>query len=331
MWNDIYIGHYYGLFVVFGAVLFDTLWGDPLRGWHPVAIMGKLATLCERIFYREKAQPLEQMVRGGIYALVLWICAYCCGYYLVLFFKHYVPYEMGRILGEAVVLSFMIAPRSLFFAGQNIGRAIYQDDLQLARCSVGQVVGRDSERMQYSDIIRAAVETIAENTTDGVIAPLFWYFVGGLPAAVLYRMINTLDSMVGYRNVRYEYFGKMSARLDDIANLLPSRLAGILFVFSAAFCQLDYKNAWATMWRDASKHPSPNGGYTEAAVAGALDIRLGGYNYYRGEKHFRAYMGYNYRQINVRDIKLTGQMMYFVLLFFLLFMTLWKIFLYMKF
>ena len=158
---------------------------------------------------------------------------------------------------------------------------------------------------------------MAENTVDGIISPLFYFAVGGLPLAVAYRAINTMDSMLGYKNEKYFYFGRAAARLDDAANFIPARLTAMLFIGAAFILKLDYKNAFDMMKRDAKKHPSPNGGWAEATVAGALKIRLGGVNYYFGQPHFRAYMGEPIENLEAVHILGAIRMMYTATILFL--------------
>ena len=191
-------------------------------------------------------------------------------------------------------------------------------ELSEARRKVGWIVGRDTEKLSAPEASRAAIETVAENTVDGIISPLFFYLVGGLPLAVLYRAANTMDSMLGYKNAKYLYFGRVAARLDDVLNYIPARVTGALFVLAAFLLHFDGRRAWRILRRDAAKHPSPNGGHAEAPVAGALGIRLGGKNYYFGEPHFRAYMGEATRDIEADDIQKTVRLMYTVTVLFLL-------------
>ena len=159
---------------------------------------------------------------------------------------------------------------------------------------------------------------MAENTVDGIIAPFFFFLLGGLPLAYMYRAVNTLDSMVGYKNDKYLYFGRVSARLDDVANYIPARITGLLFVLAALILKLDWHNSWRMLRRDASKHPSPNGGWAEASVAGALRIRLGGYNSYFGRESFRAYMGEPYEELGAKHILGCTRLMYTATVLFLL-------------
>ena len=162
------------------------------------------------------------------------------------------------------------------------------------------------------------METIAENTVDGIIAPLFFFVLGGVPLAVLYRAANTMDSMIGYKNDKYLYFGRAAAKLDDVLNYIPARITGVLFIFAACLLGFDYKNAYDMMLRDADKHPSPNGGYAEATVAGALHIRLGGINSYFGKKSLRAYMGEAIELTAPKHIMECIRMMYTVTVMFII-------------
>lgn len=222
------------------------------------------------------------------------------------------------MLFNALLLSFTISPRSLAEAGREIHGYLIQGDMENARYKVGWIVGRDTENLSEGEVTRATVETVAENTVDGIISPLFFFLIGGVPLAFLYRAANTMDSMVGYKNDRYLYFGRVAARLDDVLNYIPARITGCIFVLSAVLLRLDYGNAWRMLRRDASKHPSPNGGWAEAAVAGALQIRLGGYNSYFGRQSFRAYMGEPLKALKAEHIMSCIRMMYTATVLFLL-------------
>lgn len=211
----------------------------------------------------------------------------------------------------------MISPRSLADAANEIYFLLEREDIIRAREKVGWIVGRDTQNLNEAEVARATVETVAENTVDGIISPLFFFAIGGLPLAVAYRAINTMDSMLGYKNEKYFYFGRVAARLDDVANFIPARLTAILFIGAAIVLNLDFKNAFKMMKRDAQKHPSPNGGWAEATVAGALNIRLGGTNYYFGEPHFRAYMGEPNESLEAAHITGAVRMMYTATILFL--------------
>lgn len=295
------------------AFVIDTLIGDPQSKWHPVVVIGSLIAGLERILYRAAANPTVQIMRGGLLTVIVLAAAYTAGVLWVRM-SHWLTGATGwPWLNYAVIgfgLSFTIAPAGLAKAGRDIYNLLCLDKLAEARQRVGMIVGRDTQNLTPPEIVRATVETIAENTVDGVISPLFFFALGGLPLAVLYRAANTMDSMLGYKNERYLYFGRVSARVDDILNYIPARLTAILFVMSAGLLHFDFRHALKIMRRDADKHPSPNGGYAEATLAGALHIRLGGENYYFGEKHFRAYMGDAENALSVTHIAAAVNMMY---------------------
>ena len=219
---------------------------------------------------------------------------------------------------EALLLSFTISPRNLAEAGREIQRYLAAGDIEEARFKVGWIVGRDTDKLTVPEITRATVETIAENIVDGVISPLFFFFLGGVPLAVAYRAANTMDSMIGYKNEKYLFFGRAAARTDDAWNYIPARITGLLLVLAAWLLKYDWREAWRMMRRDAAKHPSPNGGFTEATVAGALGIRLGGLNYYFGRPSFRTYMGEPRQELSPRHISGAIRLMYAATILFLL-------------
>ena len=300
------------------AFLIDALLGDPRSKFHPVVMMGNLISLLEKILRRELDSPLLQIFKGGLLVAVIVVVAYVVGFAVELL-SHAMPALAAQVFIQALVLSFMISPRTLADAAREIYWLLESENLPRAREKVGWIVGRDTANLNEAEVSRATVETVAENTVDGVISPLFYFAVGGLPLAVAYRAINTMDSMLGYKNEKYFYFGRVAARLDDIANFIPARLTGLLFVCAAIVLHLDWRNAFNMMRRDASKHPSPNGGWAEATVAGALNIRLGGTNYYFGEPHFRAYMGEPNEILEAAHILGAIRLMYTATILFLTF------------
>ena len=272
------------------AFLIDALLGDPRSKFHPVVLIGNSISTLEKILRRDFDSPNQKIFKGGLLVGVVVSASFFVGLSIEIFTEN-IPSLAAQIFIQALVLSFMISPRSLSDAAREIYFLLERENLPRAREKVGWIVGRDTKNLNEAEIARATVETVAENTVDGIISPLFFFAVGGLPRAVAYRAINTMDSMLGYKNEKYFYFGRAAARLDDVANFIPARLTAILFICAAVILRFDYKNAFDMMKRDAAKHPSPNGGWAEATVAGALNIRLGGVNYYFGEPHFRAYMG----------------------------------------
>lgn len=299
------------------AFFIDTVVGDPGGKWHPVALIGRLIAFLERIFYRKEQSRNFQFLSGAIVVLL----TICLCYDLTAALMHavsFLPLSYADTIVGAIVLSFTICPKSLAKAGRDIYTLLAAGDLVKAREAVGRIVGRDTRNLDDGEMARATVETVAENTNDGIIAPLFYFVIGGVPLAVMYRAVNTLDSMLGYHNARYEYFGKAAARLDDVFGYIPARITGMLFVLSALLLGLDAHRALDTMRRDAAKHPSPNGGCCEAPMAGALHIRLGGYNTYFGKKEFRAYMGEVLELVAPKHILASIRMMYTAVILFLL-------------
>ena len=298
------------------AFLVDCLIGDPRSSLHPVVLIGKLISFFEGLLYHEQDSDRKKLFNG----FVLMVC--------VLSVSYGVAEGMVRLAAlsgnvyvsiavQAVFLSFMISPRNLAEAGREIRDYLLDGNLEMARFKVGWIVGRDTDKLTEGEATRATVETISENTVDGVISPLFYFFIGGLPLAVAYRAANTMDSMVGYKNDKYLFFGRAAARADDVWNYIPARLTGFMFVAAAFLLGLDWRGAWRILRRDAAKHPSPNGGWTESTVAGALGIRLGGLNYYFGKPSFRTYMGEPLHEMEAKHISQAILMMYTVTLMFL--------------
>ena len=299
------------------AFLTDALLGDPRSRFHPVVLMGNLISFLEKFLRRDSDGPLTKIIKGGVLVNIVITVCLVIGLLIEIWVKN-IPNLAAQIFIQALVLSFMISPRTLGDSAREIYYLLIGDHLDLARQRVGWIVGRDTENLNEAEVTRATVETVAENTVDGIISPLFYFAIGGLPLAVVYRAINTMDSMLGYKNEKYFYFGSSAARFDDLVNFIPARLTGLLFICAAFILKLDYKNAFAMMKRDASKHPSPNGGWAEATVAGALNIRLGGTNYYFGQPHFRAYMGEPNESLEAVHILGAIRMMYTATILFLI-------------
>ena len=310
-----------------GAFFLDTVLGDPQTRWHPVAVLGRFISLLERLLYPTGGSNRRKFVMGSLLTLFILCIAYAFAEGLLLAVRQ-LPVAWGGDAVSVLLLYFCISPRMLAKAGQDIYMLLVKGDLPAAREHVGYIVGRDTAQLDEADAARAAIETVAENTVDGVIAPFFFFALGGAPLAVLYRAANTMDSMLGYRNERYLYFGRMAARVDDVLNYIPARISGVLFVMAAFLLGYDGRNALNILVRDAAGHPSPNGGHAEAPVAGALHIRLGGINYYFGERHFRAYMGDAHMDISAKHILGAIRLMYTVAVLFLLFYYLFSLYRY---
>lgn len=299
------------------AFLIDTIIGDPRTKYHPVVLMGKLIALLEHCFYRADDSDNKKFVMGIMLVIITLLISYEVAAAIMLL-SYQLPFSWGSAAVGGLLLSFTISPNSLAKAGKGIYALLIMGELTEAREKVGWIVGRDTKDLDDAEIARATIETIAENTVDGIIAPLFFFVLGGVPLAVLYRAANTMDSMIGYKNEKYLYFGRGAAKLDDVLNYIPARITAMLFLFSALILGFDYQNAYRIMQRDAAKHPSPNGGYAEATMAGALHIRLGGMNSYFGRKSFRAYMGDAMVLIVPQHIMAAIRMMYTATVLFII-------------
>lgn len=281
--------HHLVYFIPLGALVVDTIFGDPRSKYHPVVLIGNCISFYESILYKKNTTPKHQIILGisTVLLVLMSVMIVVTGLLFIGGTIHPVGYSIVSLL----CLYISISPRCLAEAGIEIANLLRKKDILEARRKVGWIVGRKTSDLDESEITRATIETVAENTVDGIISPLFWFVLLGPWGAIGYRAINTMDSMLGYKNDRYLYFGRFAARLDDVVNYIPARLTMVLFVIAAFLCGKDWKHALCIAARDAAKHPSPNGGYAEAPVAGALHIRLGGHNVYHDKVTFRAYMG----------------------------------------
>jgi adenosylcobinamide-phosphate synthase len=277
-WIEVTIGAWeYERQVIIAAVILDLLIGDPRWFRHPVVYMGRLIGFLEKVLCR----LIRSKRLGGMLLLIMTV-GITCGVAMA-FLQG--AYAVSPYLGfcVAVLLSWScLAARSLHRESRLVADALVRGDLAASRKYLSYIVGRDTAALDEAEIWRATVETVAENTSDGVIAPLFYLCLGGPVLAIAYKAVNTLDSMVGYRNERYLRFGWASARCDDLANFLPARLTGLLMVAAAHLAGLSGRSAWRIMSRDGRNHSSPNSGIPEAAAAGALGVRLGGTSVYSG-------------------------------------------------
>ncbi len=283
------------------AYALDWLIGDPEWAPHPVRWMGRLIHGGEHSLRTFIRTPFAEFI-GGLSLSLLVVGAFGLGSWLLLRWLD----GWNQTLAFVVALYFAtttLATRSLLDEARAVRRLLVKGDLLVARRQVARIVGRDTQELDEPEVTRAVIETLAESASDGVIAPLFYLAIGGAPAALAYKAVNTLDSMIGHRDKRYEFFGKFAARLDDAANFIPARLTALLFVLTAWALRLDWRGAWRVLWRDSAKHKSPNAGRPEAAMAGALGVRLGGKNYYDGEPHFGPHLGDAKRPLDDRALR----------------------------
>lgn len=297
------------LLISLAAIVIDLILGDPRWIPHPVVMMGHLIQFLEKRLYMNSTNSGSMQFRGVLLTLTTIIFVFILTL-MITFGGRWIHPWLGY--GISVwLISTTIAIKGLKDAALLVYVPLIQGDLQMARKFVGYIVGRDTDQLNEAEITRAAVETVAENTVDAVISPLLYALLGGAPLAMLYRASNTLDSMVGYKNQQYINFGWASARWDDILNWLPARFTGILLVAVGFILPgLEGRRAWNAIRIFASRHPSPNGGIPESAVAGALGVQLGGRNVYEGHVSERACMGWSFRHLNSNDILQSVYMLY---------------------
>lgn len=293
------------LILLFGAVVLDLLIGDPSWIPHPVVLIGKLISKAETLL--RKAFPQKLRFAGKILAVTIPLFTLAVTFLLL-----WVCYQINPLFGLAVEIflgSLTLAAKSLKKESMKVYEQLEKGDLPKARYAVSMIVGRDTQNLDETGVTKAAVETVAENTSDGIIAPMFYLAIGGTPLAMCYKAINTLDSMVGYKNEKYIDFGRASAKLDDAANFIPARIAGVLMVISAYLTGMDGKNAWKIFRRDGRNHASPNSAQTEAACAGALQVQLAGNAYYFGKLYEKPTIGDPIRPVEVQDISRANHLM----------------------
>lgn len=285
---------------LFAAVALDLAVGDPRWLPHPVKGMGWVVSGTERAVRRIVRSPLAQRVAGVGLAVGLPAGSYLAGWGLIALGDRLHPIA-GQVLA-IMLAATTLAIKDLVAHVRAVYAALEEKDLEGARRAVGQIVGRETATLPEREIARATVETVAESASDGIVAPLCYLVVGGPPLALAYKAVSTLDSMIGHRSEAYRYLGWASARLDDVMNWIPARLTGLLLVGAAYARGYDGRGAWRILRRDAAKHPSPNSGRPEAAMAGALRIQLGGTNVYGGAVSERPRLGDPDRQVSAAEI-----------------------------
>ncbi len=294
---------------VLGGFLLDALFGDPTWLPHPVVLMGRCISALEKHLRTALPKtPRGELAGGAAVAAVLPL-----GTLAVTGLACWAAARLHPALGLALQMLWCgqaLAAKGLAQESCNVYKELAKGDLPAARRAVARIVGRDTQNLTAAGVTRAAVETVAENTSDGVIAPLLYMLLGGAPLALTYKAINTMDSMLGYKNEKYLYFGRCAAKLDDAANWLPSRLAALLWVAAAALTGSSARGAWRIWRRDRRRHASPNSAQTESACAGALGVQLAGPAYYFGEYYDKPTIGDPLREIEPRDILRANRMMY---------------------
>lgn len=278
------------------AVVLDLIIGDPPFKLHPVRIMGRYIRFVEELVY---PMGFSDLFKGFLLLGATLIPAFFIPYIILMILS---PYPIPYHIFNTVIMYFCLSLRDLRDESIRVYKALKDDNLNDARYLVSMIVGRDTGGMDRKEIVRAAVETVAENIVDGFISPLFYMFLLGAPGGLAFKAVSTLDSMVGYKNERYNYFGRPSAIADDILNFIPARLSLLIIPIASLFVGMDCKAALRIGIRDRLKNPSPNSGHGEACFAGAMGIQLGGVNYYSGVPSFKPIIGDKRRELNDSDI-----------------------------
>ena len=299
------------------AYFLDLLVGDPRSLPHPVIFIGRFIAVLEKKLHNLGHNAKTQLAWGAV-VVVLVLTGTVLTVLLIMNTAAAIHPFVATVVTVAL-LSTTLAVRSLSDAANDVVQPLLTDDLPAARVAVSMIVGRDTDVMDEHEVARATVETVAENTVDGVTAPLFYALIGGLPLALAYKAINTMDSMLGYKNERYLYFGRAAAKLDDLVNWIPARLTVAVMLAASFVLRLKTGDGWSAVKTDGQKHPSPNSGLAEAFTAGALGITLGGENRYGGQVSKRPKLWATGRQATVQDISHTVRLMRMTSLLFLVF------------
>lgn len=289
--------------------ILDLIFGDPYWMPHPVCLIGTLINRGEAIIRNALPKNQKAELAGGVLLVIL-----------VVFLSTILPFGILWAAGKIHILlriaieSFMcyqiLSVKSLKTESMKVYTELKRQDLAGARKMVARIVGRDTQNLTMEQVTKAAVETVAENTSDGTVAPMFFMALGGAPLGFFYKAVNTMDSMIGYKNDRHLYFGRFAAKLDDVLNFFPARISAILMILAAFFLRMDYRNAWMIFRRDRYNHASPNSAQTESVCAGALDIQLAGDAYYFGKLYLKKTIGDPLRPILAEDISAANQLLY---------------------
>lgn len=287
----------------------DCILGDPQNPLHPIRFLGYINNLGISLYDKLNIKKAKiQFIYGMLMNIFILFFVFFIFFYLV-----YIFYKINFYLGicfEIIMSYFIIAPKCLYTESMKVYKALKNNDIEKARLYLSYIVGRDTKNLKEEKIIKATIETIAENLSDGVIAPLIFLAIGGVPLGMVYKAVNTLDSMVGYKNEKFMYFGKFSAKLDDVFNFIPARISALLMIIATLILRLNIKNAIKIYIRDRYNHLSPNSAHTEAVCAGALSIQLGGASTYKGKVVEKKTIGNNIKNASLNDILIANRLMY---------------------
>lgn len=289
--------------------ILDLLFGDPSCIPHPIRGMGKTIGGCERLVRKWSDGNRRKELAGGIFLVLVNLLFWGMLSFGICFAGYRIHFYLG-VAVESFLCFQLLAAKSLKSESLKVYDALTKGTIQEARTAVSMIVGRDTQNLTEEGVTKAAVETVAENFADGVTAPLFYMAIGGAFFGYLYKTVNTMDSMIGYKDEKYLYIGRAAAKLDDACNYIPARLSAVFLVMGCPLCGLDARNAWRIWHRDGRNHASPNSAQTEAAAAGALGIQLAGDAWYFGKLYKKKTIGDKNRAVAATDIVKVNQLMY---------------------
>ncbi|WP_317366453.1 adenosylcobinamide-phosphate synthase CbiB [uncultured Tyzzerella sp.] len=294
--------------IIIGFII-DCILGDPQNPLHPIRLLGYINNIGIKIYDNLNIKKAKiQFIYGIIMNISILVLVFLfCTFLVKIFYS--INFYLG-IIFESIMSYFIIAPKCLYTESMKIYKELKNNNIKNARVYLSYIVGRDTENLEEEKIVKATVETISENLSDGVIAPLIFLAIGGVPLGMVYKAINTLDSMIGYKNEKFIYFGRFSAKLDDFVNFIPARISAIFMIIASFLARLNYKNAIKIYIRDRYNHLSPNSAQTESVCAGALGIQLGGTSTYKGKIVEKKTIGDSLRKANIEDIVLANKLMY---------------------
>ena len=293
------------------GMILDWIFGDPVWLYHPVRIIGKWIAFLEKILRKlagdQEGNEKKLLIAGGILWTLVILASAAVPMGILYLAEKFSP--CAAFVLECFWCYQLLAARSLGKESKKVYKKLIRDDLPGARLAVSMIVGRDTENLTVEGVTKATVETVAENTNDGVIAPLIYMLIGGPILGFVYKAVNTMDSMLGYKNEKYLYFGRVAAKMDDVAGFIPARISALLMILASCLLGMDGKNALWIWKRDRRKHASPNAAQTEAVCAGALQVQLAGDAWYFGKKHEKDTIGDPIREIEPRDILRSEKLM----------------------
>ena len=307
------------LAAIIGGFILDLIFGDPHWLPHPICLIGNLISFLDKRLRNPELSPNSLLLRGALMVLIVLFLSFTVP--AVILYATYMVHPLLAFAIETIMCYQIFATKCLRDESMNVYYELVKGDIVEARVKLSWIVGRDTKELDAEEVTKGAVETVAENTADGIIAPMLYMFIGGAPLAFLYKGINTMDSMVGYKNDKYLYFGRCAAKLDDVANFIPARITGLVMIVASFIAGYNGPGAWKIFWRDRYNHLSPNSAMTESVAAGALNIQLGGDHFYFGKLVHKDTIGDDIRKVEPEDIKRVNVLLYITAVICLLLFT----------